>query len=129
MAISIALTIRMEDRGNPYVKTVGWSHAVFVDGQDRLRYDWHPLVTPAIKFPHVHIDDAKAHIPTGRVLIEDVLIAAMELGAMPLSTDWKARLTEARSAFIETAEWGIGDASTSDGWLDRWDDNGEVVRR
>lgn|GEM_PF-1772398 len=127
VAISIALTIRLEDRDGPYVKTVGWSHAVFLDGADRLRYDWHPAVTPAIPFPHVHIDDAKAHIPTGRVLVEDVLIAALEFGALPISTDWKTRLTGARSAFAETAEWGLGDVETAQGWLHRWDEHGRVA--
>jgi len=128
VAISISLKIRLDDReGEPYVKTVGWSHAVFVDGVDRLRYDWHPFVTPLIPFPHVHIEDAKAHVPTGRILVEDVLVAALEYGALPLSKDWKDRLRTAKSAFEATAEWGISDSSTGEHWLARWDDDGQVV--
>lgn len=126
--VSVSLVIRLEDReGEPYVKTVGWSHAVFVDGKDRLRYDWHPFVTPAIPFPHVHIDDAKAHVPTGRILVEDVLVAALEYGALPISADWKTRLNDARTAFEATAEWGLPDEVTRSGWLARWDDHGRVV--
>jgi hypothetical protein len=128
VGISIQLSVRLEDRrGEPYVKTTGWSHALFVDGVDRLRYDWHPFVTPQLPFPHVHINDEKLHLPTGRILVEDLLVAGLEYGALPISEDWKSRLMDARRAFAETAEWGQADAATSAAWLDRWDQRGAVV--
>ncbi len=86
--------------------TVRWSHALFVDEADRVRYDWHPFVTSVIPFPHVHIDDAKAHLPPGPILLGDVLVASLEYGALPISADCRSRLNDARTAFEATAEWG-----------------------
>ena len=67
--------------------------------QEIIAYHWHPNAPGEVTFPHVHlgyavkVEDeamAKAHLPTGRVALEDVLrLAIRELGVRPLRTDWQ----------------------------------------
>lgn len=84
-----------------------------------------PATLLKIPFPHVHIDGGKPHVPTGRVLVEDVLVAAMEHGALPIASDWKARLSSSVETFQASANWGKRPPMTED-WLSRWDDEGNV---
>jgi len=71
------------------------------DGHEVLSYHWHPDTYSHMTTPHLHLgggvaawrpDFAKAHIPTGLVTLEDVLLLAIEeliLDVEPLRADWR----------------------------------------
>lgn len=122
--VSITITLRVVPKNNT-VTTLSWAHGVYVNDEERLFFHWHPDVTPQIPFPHVHVDRHEPHIPTGRILVEDVLIAAMEFGALPVAGDWKERFRESAGAFGRSATWGQR-APMAEDWLARWDDQGTV---
>ncbi len=46
------------------------------------------------------------HIPSGRVLAEDVLIFAHERGATPLKDDWQKVVSRIKRRVAEEATWG-----------------------
>lgn len=78
--------------------------------KELLSFQWHP--ESKITFPHVHAalvgepSSHKAHIPTRRILLEDVLWLAIEdLGVMPIRTDWEELLGDARKRVQEFGSW------------------------
>ncbi len=78
------------------------------DGNEVLSYHWHPDTYSHVTTPHLHIgggvavwrpDLAKAHIPTGMVTLDAVLLLAIEelaLDVQPLRAEWRAILTGTR---------------------------------
>ena len=46
------------------------------------------------------------HIPSGRVLIEDVLIFAHERGAVPFKQNWEAVVSRIKQRIAAEATWG-----------------------
>lgn len=78
------------------------------DGREILSYHWHPAARSHVTTPHLHLgmgaaswrpELAKAHLPTGRVTLEDVLLLAIqELDVPPLRGDWRTILTGDRGA-------------------------------
>lgn len=98
--------------GKPWkVSTTGWiytlkdlHHSLIAD------FHWHPHVTPDIMFPHVHPanETTRRHVPTGRVLIEDVLTLAVECGAEPDDMDkWRTIRERNLENFGKGATWGF----------------------
>jgi hypothetical protein len=88
-------------------------HLRSVEGDKLLRWDFDPGLPPA--WPHVHLDTATAnvagqamsahHLPTGRVLLEDVLrYLVHDCGVMPVR-DYEATLAVSEQWFDE-ARWG-----------------------
>ena len=50
--------------------------------------------------------DNKAHIPTGRVPVEDVVsFLITELGVTPLVSEWERIIREKRHAFMSNKSW------------------------
>jgi hypothetical protein len=84
--------------------------------QEVLGYHWHPQERNAVTYPHLHLYQGagtlrhnliKAHLPTARVAVEDVLRCVItQLGVVPLRDDWEAILTETQSAFQQWRTWG-----------------------
>jgi hypothetical protein len=73
-------------------------------------YHWHLQQTPGIQFPHLHPGEPLAgkHYPTGRVLIEDVLLFALECGAEPLDpAKWERVRKRNLENFAKGATWGV----------------------
>jgi hypothetical protein len=73
-------------------------------------YHWHPEDTPEVSFPHLHARQygCKRHYLTGRVLIEDLLVLAVECGAIPSNPEkWKRILKANRANFALGTTWGI----------------------
>lgn len=79
--------------------TVGYYYALLdVEGREIIAYHWHPGRRSSIDFPHLHLGAGsgvsrdelqKAHVPTGRVELEDVLaLAIREFGVRPRREDW-----------------------------------------
>jgi len=75
-------------------------------------FHWDPVLK--VTFPHMHLGfgmrghalpiDNKAHIPTGKVPIEDVVVFAIsELRIKPLVPDWKDKITAAKERFMQLA--------------------------
>lgn len=63
-----------------------------------IAFHWHPDHNQRVRFPHVHLGYGagelrhgldKAHIPTGRLTIADIVrFAITELGVEPMRGDW-----------------------------------------
>jgi hypothetical protein len=80
-----------------------------------LAFHWHPDTTPNLKWPHVHIngftddgDFSHAHIPTGRMCIEDfirMLIRDFGVKARMPYDEWKKMLVKNKAAFVGGASW------------------------
>ena len=86
------------------------------DGREVVAYHWQPDGRSPITWPHLHLGAAceignrwvaDAHLPTGRVAIEQVLRLAIEdLGAEPLRDDWRDVLEETLDAHRQWRSWG-----------------------
>jgi hypothetical protein len=77
-----------------------------------LCYQWHPSVAPV--FPHLHVGPGsevgdilrKAHIPTGRVSLEEVLrLAIDEFGVRALKANWSTVLKSTQEKFEKFRSW------------------------
>jgi hypothetical protein len=74
------------------------------DGREVLSFQWHPGGRSPVTWPHLHLgagaevgraELTSAHLPTGRVAIEEVLgLAISELGVEPLRGDERARSSD-----------------------------------
>jgi hypothetical protein len=85
-------------------RLIGRDNAGIVD------YHWHPDNTSDKAFPHLHAVQysCKLHHPTGRVLIEDLLVLAVECGAVPSDdAKWQRILKRNLTNFAKGATWGI----------------------
>jgi hypothetical protein len=78
-------------------------------------YQWHPGGRSPVTWPHLHLgagaevgrtELASAHLPTGRVSIEEVLrLAITELGVEPLRDDWREVLERTQAAYETWRTW------------------------
>jgi hypothetical protein len=85
-------------------------------GQEVLAYHWHPTGRSDITYPHLHLyggvgalqpNIRKAHLPTGRIAVEDVLrLAITHLQVIPLREDWDDIITTTQNAFQIWRTWG-----------------------
>lgn len=103
---SIALSIRVYARVAERTGEAPWRADLAsyfytlrdLEGQEILAYHWHPNSRSPITFPHLHLGAGsrvgreelqKAHVPSGRVELEDVLAMAIrEFGVRPRREDW-----------------------------------------
>ena len=94
-----------EQPGTWKVSTTEYFYALDDSGdQEIIAYHWHP--DSDVKFPHLHIGPGaragrvelhKAHIPTGRVALEDLLrMAITEFGVEPHRDDWAEVLADTK---------------------------------
>lgn len=85
------------------------------DGREVLSYQWHPGGRSPVTWPHLHLgaaaevgrsELARAHLPTGRVSIEELLrLAITELGVEPLRDDWREVLERTQGAYETWRTW------------------------
>jgi len=107
------------ERGPWKVSTVAYYYTVEIPGPERMEilgYHWHPQERNAITYPHLHLYQGagrlqynllKAHLPTARIAIEDVLrFVITQLGVVPLRNDWEAILRETQDTFQQWRTWG-----------------------
>lgn len=105
------------ERGPWKVSTVAYYYNLHdAGGKEIISYQWHPESRSSATNPHLHLgagalvghaELAKAHLPTGRVALEDVIrIAITDLGADPLRPDWQEVLAESQRAFEDWRTWG-----------------------
>lgn len=97
-------------RGPWKVTTVGYMYDLLLDDKRLYEYHWHPISASHEVRPHLHCSKVgKGHIPTGRVMIEDVLNLAVHYGAKPNSMmRWKEIDQLNREKFARGATWGVG---------------------
>jgi hypothetical protein len=81
-----------------------------LDNSDReiLAYQWHPQARSPVTWPHVHLGPAagelwrplgRAHLPTGRIAVQDVLrLAIRDFGVPPRRANWEAVLDRTQRA-------------------------------
>ena len=95
------------------VSTLGYIHTVTLDEELFVEFHWHPDDGSNVWYPHIHPrfagpgrDRGGIHIPSGRILIEDVLIFANERGATPLKDDWEAVVSRIKQRVAVESTWG-----------------------
>lgn len=120
--LSVAVTqhyrlIEKPSSAEPWqVSTVAYFYALRdADGQEILAYHWHPRVTPEVTFPHLHVgygarverpEFHRAHLPTGRVALEDFVRALIEdFGVSPVRENWTDVLAKSRAEFEADRSW------------------------
>lgn len=115
------------ERGPFKVSTTAYFYALEDSkGHEIIAYHWHPnrkdLDGRIVTFPHLHLRYGaqvkhkqllKAHLPTGRIAIEDLLrIAITEFKVQPLRDDWANILKGPQSIYEEWRTWsGSGGAN------------------
>jgi hypothetical protein len=98
------------DRAPWKVQAAAYAYALDgADGQEIIAYHWHPRERTATASPHIHLGAGagirdhpigKAHLPSGRVALEEILrLAIADLGTAPLRDDWEAVLHRTQSNF------------------------------
>lgn len=120
LSLTIAHQYRVREdegpRGPWRVSTAAYRYTLSdAEGREILAYHWHPWPGMRVTWPHLHLeagaqvgrqDLARAHLPTGRVAIEDVLaLAIAELGVRPLRADWREVLDESLEGFRLWRTW------------------------
>lgn len=101
------LVVEVEGRRRPWeVRTTGYIFQLHVGERELIAYHWHPWGLSPHAFPHMHLgpaaelgfgDLARAHLPTGRIGLSDVLcLAVRDLGVEPRRDDWREVLDEAQ---------------------------------
>src|SRR5215470_12670467 len=94
-----------DERGPWKVSTVAYYYHVETiasPAQEVFAYHWHPHGRNTVTYPHLHLSSGagalqhnliKAHLPTGRIAIEDVVRCVItQLDVVPLRQDWEAIL-------------------------------------
>jgi hypothetical protein len=100
------------------VSSLRYEYAIEVSKKKHevVAFHWEGHNSGAAPFAHLHLGHAnvssapllgpKAHIPTGRVAIEDVVYFLIEdLGVKPLKPDWKEVLARVRQQFMNYKSW------------------------
>jgi hypothetical protein len=108
-----------EDPATIKVQTTYYTYAIEAEnGEEVIGYHWHPHSVSRIEFPHLHLgngarvgreelEGAKAHLPTGRVGVEEVIDLLIEtFDVETRRKDWKSVLRNNFAKFIQHATWG-----------------------
>ena len=85
------------------------------DGPEILSYQWHPSGPSSVHYPHLHVGQAagkprpelrRAHLPTGRISLEQFLWLAIEaFKVRPRRDDWRDVLFKTRQKFEQWRTW------------------------
>jgi hypothetical protein len=84
-------------------------------GSEILSYQWHPTVPESVTYPHLHLGYAAAitreelhhaHLPTGRVALEDFVRLLIEAFTVPPAREnWEEVLAQSRAEFDADRSW------------------------
>jgi len=110
----------IEDRLNgPWrVTTAGYQYTIETGGgEEILGYHWQPNSVSPFKDPHLHLgygaqigrpelESTKAHLPTGRVSMEDFIQLLIEVFDASPHRDWRDVLGKTAKKFWQYASWG-----------------------
>lgn len=109
--------VRAEGQRGPWKVTITAYYYTLEEASRReiISFQWHPTGSGAPPYPHVHLGHAAAvgraeledaHIPTGRVALEQVLRFAIEAFKLrPRRTDWRDVLFGTRRRFEQWRTW------------------------
>jgi len=109
--------VRAEGQRGPWKVTITAYHYTLegLDGREIVSFQWHPRGRGALPYPHLHLGAAAevgraelegAHIPTGRVALEQVLRFAIETFRLrPRRGDWRDVLFGTRRRFEQWRTW------------------------
>lgn len=88
----------------------GYMYDLLMNDTAQYEYHWHPISSSHEVRPHLHCSAlGKGHIPTGRVMIEDVLNLALQKGAEARDEKrWEKLDKRNREMFARGATWGVG---------------------
>lgn len=101
-------------RGPWRVRTLQYRYRLAITGNDVFRLHWHPNGRSPVTYPHLHAAlepkdripaSLDAHLPTGRMTLEDALRWAFELGMPAARSDWAKRLADAEAAHLQHRSW------------------------
>ncbi len=116
VAFSISYALNRSN-GRWRVSTEQYIHKVLLNDELDIEFHWHPDEQTRVWFPHIHPrfmgsgqDHGKVHIPSGRVLIEDVLVYAYERGAQPRNKKWQSVLVKNKKDLASELTWGAPSA-------------------
>ena len=105
--LQVRMTIQaVEDHGDWAIRTreyqYGLSEIARGERRELLQFRWH-----GDRPPHVHVSGGKEHVPTGRVLLEDVIEhCILERGWSPRQESWTEILTATRGHLQVHRHWG-----------------------
>ena len=100
------------------ITTAGYKYTIeTADGEEILGYHWHPESRSQFREPHLHLgygakigrrelESTKAHLPTGRVAMEDFIRLLIEVFEANPRNDWKDVLNRTAQKFWQYATWG-----------------------
>jgi len=101
------------ERGPWKVSTKAYYYAIQNDkGEEILSYHWHPNVPP--RYAHMHLSQGskvigglrKAHFPTRRICLEEVLrFLVEELKVTPLKSNWDKILRDTQNKHEAFRTW------------------------
>jgi len=109
----------IEFEGGFRVHTLSYAYKLddALDGHEIMAYHWHPQPHQTVQYPHLHLsygarigreEFQKAHVPTGRIALEDFIQFLIEaFDAIPARDDWHSVLDETRARFSEVPFVGI----------------------
>lgn len=109
--------IESPDPREPWqVRTVAYHYTLGeTAGHEILSYQWHPNVAGSVSFPHLHLqygarvgrsEFERAHLPTGRVTLEDFIrLLIYDFAVPPARDDWEQALEESRREFESDRTW------------------------
>ena len=102
-------------RGPWKVQTVAYAYRLDAPAGELIAYHWHPQGLSTVTSPHLHLGAGAelgfallqgAHVPTGRIAIEDLLrLAIGELAVQPLRDDWREVLEGAQAGYEAWRTW------------------------
>lgn len=108
-----------DPRNGPWrVRTAGYQYTIETqNAEEILGYHWHPTSASDVKEPHLHLgsgarigraelETTKAHLPTGRVAMEDFIRLLIEVFDANPRRDWKEVLKAGADRFRQFASWG-----------------------
>jgi len=99
-----------------HISTVAYSYALRESGGHEIpAYHWHPRTASSVTFPHLHLGHGaqvgrpefdRAHLPTGRVALEDFVHLLIEdFNVPPVRENWEDLLEESRVEFEADRSW------------------------
>ncbi|WP_009477409.1 hypothetical protein [Rhodococcus sp. JVH1] len=81
--------------GKYRVSTRMYAYNLVADEGWKMQWHWHPDGNSPEHRPHIHPTvNPKAHMPSGRHTLEDIVEGCIQLGAQPGCDDWAKRLLE-----------------------------------
>jgi hypothetical protein len=119
LALTVAQNYRVVEfegpRGPWKVQTTAYFYELQRGDRELLGFHWHPRGASPHTSPHLHVGAAaeigfaplhRAHIPTGRIALEDVLRLAIEaFGVQPRRGDWDDVLTRTQAGYEAWRTW------------------------